>query len=138
VQRAAAELEAAPSPVPAETIKRLQDYHWPGNVRELANAVERAVILSNGAPLTPDLFDGLVTAVGSPARDDSSSDVGHRANGSAISVETTFDLGEIERMAIKRALQETGGNRTQAARLLGISERTLRSKLNTKGVLNKA
>jgi len=41
-----------------------------------------------------------------------------------------FNLDELERMAIKRALQATGGNRTRAAKLLGISERTLRNKLN--------
>jgi DNA-binding NtrC family response regulator len=44
---------------------------------------------------------------------------------------TDYNLDAIERMAIERALAATGGNRTRAARLLGISERTLRNKLNT-------
>ena len=44
-----------------------------------------------------------------------------------------FDLDEIERRAIVRALAATGGNRTRAAKLLGISERTLRNKLNSPG-----
>jgi len=44
--------------------------------------------------------------------------------------EPVFDLDELERRAIERALAATGGNRTRAARLLGISERTLRNRLN--------
>jgi DNA-binding NtrC family response regulator len=124
--------------VAPETVELLQRYSWPGNVRELANAIERAVILSRGAVLLPSAFDehlreGRSTAapvVTTPASG------GRPAAGAMPSVPPSpeaqpFDLDAIERRAIERALEATGGNRTRAAKLLGISERTLRNKLNT-------
>jgi DNA-binding NtrC family response regulator len=99
------------------TIQSLQSHSWPGNVRELANAVERAVILARGRPLTIEFF---APALAQPDRELPATGVG----------EVTFDLREVEGLVIARALKETGGNRARAARLLGISERTLRSKLN--------
>jgi DNA-binding NtrC family response regulator len=108
-----AEHQDTPEPAVApETIQLLQRYSWPGNVRELANAIERAVILSRGTVLQPAAFDQHLREGGNPAD------------------AQLFDLDEIERRAIDRALKATGGNRTRAAKLLGISERTLRNKLN--------
>jgi two-component system, NtrC family, response regulator HydG len=108
-----AEHQDTPEPAVApETIQLLQRYSWPGNVRELANAIERAVILSRGTVLQPAAFDQHLREGGNPAD------------------AQLFDLDEIERRAIDRALEATGGNRTRAAKLLGISERTLRNKLN--------
>ncbi|MDQ3096965.1 MAG: sigma 54-interacting transcriptional regulator [Chloroflexota bacterium] len=124
----AAEFQGTPPPTVApQTLEMLQRYPWPGNVRELANAVERAVILCRGTELQPSDFDGQVR------------DAARRPSGPAIvpntasvGVEETsaFDLESIARQAIERALVATGGNRTRAAKLLGISERTLRNKLN--------
>jgi DNA-binding NtrC family response regulator len=54
-----------------------------------------------------------------------------QAGESAAAEPLPFDLDELERRAIVRALEATGGNRTRAAKLLGISERTLRNKLNS-------
>ena len=96
--------------MPEETNEALRALSWKGNVRELANAVERAVILCRTGRLTPDLFPETTAAA---------------AEG--------FDLKELGRTAIRRALVATNGNRTRAARLLGISERTLRNKLNGPG-----
>jgi DNA-binding NtrC family response regulator len=114
----------APALEPA-TMQLLQQYSWPGNVRELCNAVERAVILSQGQPLTPERFRPWLFGAAAPAGD------GKAARGATAAAEgQPINLGDLERDAIQRALQETGGNRTKAARLLGISERTLRNKLN--------
>ncbi len=110
------------TPVPvilAETLERLQAHRWPGNVRELANAVERAVILAGVGPLRPGLFQ-----LAGGAGDDA-------ATGSTGTIESLpLNLRELEQMTITRALKQTDGNRAAAARLLGISERTLRNRLN--------
>ena len=124
----AAELQGGPSPAIApETLDVLQRYPWPGNVRELANAVERAVILCRGSVLQPGDFDPRIRdAAAHPPRPAIVPDL---APPGAETVD--YNLDAIERLAIERALAATGGNRSRAARLLGISERTLRNKLNT-------
>jgi DNA-binding NtrC family response regulator len=123
----AAELQGGPPPTIApETLEVLQRYPWPGNVRELANAVERAVILCRGSVVLPSDFDQPIReAAAHPPRPAIVPDF------AAPGAETVdYNLDAIERLAIERALAATGGNRTRAARLLGISERTLRNKLN--------
>jgi DNA-binding NtrC family response regulator len=122
------ELHGGPPPMIApETLEMLQRYSWPGNVRELANAVERGVMLSRSDVLQPKDFDQQIREnAAHPARPAMVSAAGARA-----SVDTLdYNLDALERVAIERALAATGGNRTRAARLLGISERTLRNKLN--------
>jgi DNA-binding NtrC family response regulator len=124
-----------------ETVEMLQRYDWPGNVRELQHAVERAVILSSEPILHPSAFDGQrfgLTARGTgPASARSAAPFGlqEATVGSAALpphalVLTSLDVGEAETRLIERALQVSGGNRTRAAELLGISVRTLRNKLN--------
>jgi DNA-binding NtrC family response regulator len=120
-RRTAAEIGVNPPDVTPEAIALLQSYPWPGNVRELANLVERAVILARGKALTPEAFDLRLGAPSAPAPP---------AGDTAIPPDL-FDLDQIERVMIARALKKTGGNRTRAAQLLGISERTLRNKLNS-------
>jgi DNA-binding NtrC family response regulator len=123
----ATELHGGTSPTIApETLEILPRYAWPGNVRELANAVERAVILCRGNVLQPTDFDQQIRdAAAHPGRP---AIVPNKPDGGR-SIE--YNLDAIERLAIERALAATGGNRTRAARLLGISERTLRNKLNS-------
>jgi DNA-binding NtrC family response regulator len=112
-----------------EAMALLQRQPWPGNVRELANVIERAAILGRGDTILPSaVADHMPGAepIAKPA-------VAVGSGGSPDIVpgaEVVFDLDELERRAIERALAATGGNRTRAARLLGISERTLRNKLN--------
>jgi DNA-binding NtrC family response regulator len=123
-----AELKGGPPPTLApETLEVLQRYPWPGNVRELANAVERAVILCRGNVLHPSDFEQQIRAAAAhPPRPAFVPDLAGPGAGTV-----DYNLDAIERLAIERALAATGGNRTRAARLLGISERTLRNKLNS-------
>jgi transcriptional regulator with PAS, ATPase and Fis domain len=122
-----------------ETVELLQRYEWPGNVRELQHAVERAVILSPDSMLQPAAFDGQrfgLTPRGTgpvPARSPATAAL-DGLSGVAVPdgavVLTSLDVGDAESRLIERALAVSGGNRTRAAELLGISVRTLRNKLN--------
>lgn len=96
-------------------MERLLAYHWPGNVRELGNVIERAMALSSGRVLQPaDLLPAFVTA----------------RNTFSVPVNVPGSLHEVERTAILRAIQETAGDKTAAARLLGIGKTTLYRRLN--------
>ncbi|HUF34995.1 MAG TPA: helix-turn-helix domain-containing protein, partial [Gemmatimonadales bacterium] len=125
--RRSAETLGIPAPaVAAETLHFLQSYPWPGNVRELSNAIERALILARDPVLTPAAFaDHLDPAETSPYP----AVPGPTTTSPAPAEDLRLDLDELERRAIVRALSTTGGNRSRAAKLLGISERTLRNKL---------
>jgi DNA-binding NtrC family response regulator len=123
-------------------------YRWPGNVRELQNTVERAVILSeSGRPLSaavlglpgdlnPTDASSAVSWESEPeiatngatveSRDASTAAVG---SGFVDGRGQVIRLDELEKQAIRAALRQTSGNRTQAATALGISIRTLRNKL---------
>jgi len=87
------------------------------------------VILSRGGVLQPAAFQGVLEAAGRLPEGPAWRAPPGRP-GSPEMAEEPFDLQEIERRAIRRALLATNNNRTRAARLLGISERTLRNKLN--------
>ena len=90
---------------------RLIRHRWPGNVRELANAVERAVVLSRGAYLEEADFQ---EPSGPPPE---------------APPLPQGPLSELERQAILRTLEATGGNKSEAARRLGITRKTLHQKL---------
>lgn len=92
---------------------------WKGNVRELENVIERAVILSRGELLQPEDLPGHVKG------DDYQDTIG---------VTPGRPLSELEKEAIISTLEMTGGNRTEAAKLLGISRRTLQYKLKEYGI----
>jgi two-component system response regulator HydG len=97
-----------------DALHRLLAYDWPGNVRELQNAVERALALSSGNTLTLDDFASLP----SPG---SSNGTHH--------TDELVPLAEMERRTILLALQQTGGDKPTASRLLGIGRTTLYRKL---------
>jgi DNA-binding NtrC family response regulator len=88
---------------------------WPGNVRQLQNVIERAVIMATGS-VVDDILLGLADEMDA-------------ADG-GLALEGDLTLRDMERELILRKLKRTRGNRTQAARELGISVRTLRNKLN--------
>jgi DNA-binding NtrC family response regulator len=115
-------------------LKALQAHDWPGNVRELQNVIERAVILCGDCSLLEVEHSGLGASVANeplnvvPPSEPPSPDMPVPPASSGI-----LSLAELERIQIFRALQHTGGNRTHAAKLLGISIRTLRNKLHEYG-----
>jgi DNA-binding NtrC family response regulator len=100
----------------------LSAYSWPGNVRELRNAIEKMVIFSRGKKLSPkDIPSDIRSAVGQP---DGSS--GGESNSPGFA---PASMEEAEKMMIMSALRQHHGNRTNAAKQLGISRRTLHRKL---------
>jgi two-component system response regulator PilR (NtrC family) len=111
-----------------EVMSALMLYHFPGNVRELENMIERAVTLSNTDWLALDAFPNLI---GLQGVQESPSTVGHLPE-SGLDLE--HHLEEYERSILIKALERTGGNRTEAARLLGVSFRSMRYRLSKLGV----
>ncbi|MEM6274069.1 MAG: sigma-54 dependent transcriptional regulator [Myxococcota bacterium] len=101
----------------SEAMDVLETHRWPGNVRELQNVIERLVVLSDDSALGPEAIREAL-AIEAPAIPPPKS----RELASAV--------GSAERQAIEAALEKTSGNRTQAARLLGISRRSLYYKLD--------
>jgi two-component system response regulator AtoC len=101
----------------------LMRYQWPGNVRELANVIERAMVVAKGSVILPEhlpphLFEARPAAPQG----------GESARLPELSLESA------EREQILRALQASGGKRIEAARLLGLSRRTLYRKLDRYGI----
>ena len=108
----------APKTLTPDAIIKLKQWSWPGNVRELENVIERSVLLCSHTP-----NDSVITA----------QDI-HIQDFKPMSVSERFSPGmtvsEVERELILKTLEHTQQNRTQAARLLDISIRTLRNKLH--------
>jgi two-component system response regulator HydG len=105
-----------------QAMDRLLKYDWPGNVRELMNAVERGVVLGRSeylgvddVPLVPD--ESQEEKAVSPLPEE-------------------LSLEEVEKATILNALESTGGNKSEAARRLGITRKTLTSKLKKYGALS--
>jgi len=99
-------------------VERLTAFDWPGNVRQLQNEVQRAVLLSEGSVV--DASDLSITGI-QPAREEG--------------MDTNFTLLEgVERNAIIQMLKETGGNKLEAAKRLGIGRQTLYNKIKAYGI----
>jgi len=109
-----------------EAMKRLMNYHWPGNVRELQNIVERGVALSAGATL-----DAADIYLDDPARRPA-------AANSPFVLPPGMSLERWEDETIREALRHANGNKSQAARALGLSRNALRYRLSKLGVPDPA
>ncbi len=107
--------------ISAKALSHLQQYAWPGNVRELKNVMERAIVLSGGGPLDVPHFP-LEAYV---AKDESPLQSGQPTE----SLQLNSAVEALEAKMITTALRETSDNKTKAARLLDISERSLWYKL---------
>jgi len=99
-----------------EALERLESYAWPGNVRELENLIERTVLLARKDRIDAEDLPEEVAGVKRPPRD-------------AILELVGTPLDEIEQRLLDETLRITGGNKTQAAKLLGIDVRTVARKL---------
>ena len=99
----------------ATCVDYLQAYHWPGNVRELENALERAAILHDEGIVMPENLPPEITSKIAPG--------GHIRNPLSLT------LDQMEQEHIRAVLKLTKGNRTKAAKALGISQSTLWRKL---------
>ncbi len=125
IQRYCREMKRPPMKVEERAMELLQAYGWPGNIRELQNTIERAVVLTSGS---------VITEADLPARI-------HRP---ALDAEGPLALGEIppltkatddfKRTLIRRALEASGGNQTQAARLLGLRQSNLSRMMKSLGM----
>ncbi len=155
---------AIPTSISEEALGRLVDYDWPGNVRELENAIERAVVLSRGNPITVEhlpfgdsreardrsrLAERRTRLEGDEAelagrRDQLDSDEADAAEAEAVAVsdgatangDASFKdrVAALEKQLIKEALDRAGGNRTKAADELGIYRRLLYAKIKEYGL----
>jgi two-component system response regulator HydG len=118
-------------PVPTVTepaMMRLIAYPWPGNVRELLNVVQRMIVMSDGNILD---VRHVPEEIRSAEGDDSTGGASGMSGGASLA---GVGLDRLEKEAIRQTLAMTGGNREQAAHLLGIGERTLYRKLKEYGL----
>jgi DNA-binding NtrC family response regulator len=120
MREAARENDKRVGEITSDAMERLVAYQWKGNVRELRSAIERAVVLSRTEKITSrDLPSEL--------RDDLQKPGG---NGPELLAHSNITVKEAEKQLIVRALKESNGSRTDAAKKLGMSRRTLHRKLH--------
>jgi nitrogen regulation protein NR(I) len=138
LQRFRADINREVLDISPKSLENLMRYHWPGNVRELENAVKRALVIAKSHSLLPEDFslEGVEREMGPAEHLDLEGrlqkmmepvfkellELSRRSPGTDL-------MSDLEKILIKRALQETKGNQVQAAVLLGISRNTLRSKV---------
>ncbi len=97
-------------------------YDWPGNVRELENCIERAVVIARGE---------IIASADLPPQIQALSD---EKAGVGVRFPAGISLQEVEKALILETLEDTGGNRSRAAEILGINRRTLQNKLKEYGI----
>lgn len=142
--RLAREMKKNITGISAESLRLLESYPFPGNIRELENSLERAVILCDGDTLEPKDFalEGRLRGVlGNDAGDHArGSDNGVAVEGSrnpasgASPAGAPLSVREAERRAVIQALERNGGHRERTAKELGISRRTLLTKIKEYGL----
>ncbi len=137
--------------VSRETLNILTNYHWRGNVRELENVMERALLLCNGEEIQPNHLlmssqlgkasinedlAAITNQTSNSTADKSADDTATftktqiSTENEGLGIEVGMSMKEAEKRFIFKTLNETKGNRTHAAKTLGISIRTVRNRLN--------
>ncbi|MBA3452026.1 MAG: sigma 54-interacting transcriptional regulator [Deltaproteobacteria bacterium] len=119
IERATHAAQRAPLALSARALALLLAHRWPGNVRELRNVIERAVLMCDGRSIEPEHVT-IESVTAPPAA----------AAASAVPGDLRRDVKELEREAVIAALEQTRGNQTEAARLLGMSRRALVARLD--------
>jgi two-component system NtrC family response regulator len=114
--------------VDAAALDLIVKYSYPGNVRELENAVERAVVLARGSRITRADLPLSIRAGASPL---AATGIGEDGEGGAGGLADQVEA--LERRLVGEALERSGGNQSEAARLLGISEKNIRDRLKRWG-----
>ncbi len=112
-----------------EVVRALQEYSWPGNVRELKNVIERMVIFCSEEELREVHLPAELRPALPPLPAQAGTPAGPAEPSPPTAPVPIRPLEDLEREAILRTLEKTGGNKTQAARILGIGLRTLHRKL---------
>lgn len=145
IQRFAAEMKIDRPSLPADALQLLQTYAWPGNVRELQHCVQRAMILSKGYPLSAEVFRQALAQpapAGAPAPSagpagpsPSSSNLMRSIAAQLIDTPALDNRHEVfmdhaDKALLLAALEKSGGNQTQAAKLLGLSRQAIQMKMN--------
>jgi two-component system response regulator PilR (NtrC family) len=126
--RAARHPGTPPVRLSAAALEELMRYDFPGNIRELENILERAMALAPDAEIGPDDLR---------LRPASADEPGARAAEGALDVPLPEYLDRVEREAILEALARTNFNRTAAAKLLGVTFRTLRYRMQRLGITDE-
>jgi DNA-binding NtrC family response regulator len=108
----------------AEAMQLCQRFPWPGNVRQLRNVAERLVLTCHAAAIAVDDLPDYVQA--------------HDRNAASFAIRPGMTLAEVEKLLIRQTLAKVTSNREEAARLLGISRRTLQYKLKEYGLLEES
>ena len=104
-----------------DAMEKIQNYRWPGNVRELRNVLERAVILAKGEWIEQSHLPPYLRAE-------------EDGRGAAVSPPKAATVAETEKELILQTLQQTGNNKAEAARRLGLDVKTIRNKLKSYGM----
>jgi DNA-binding NtrC family response regulator len=139
LQAKSREMRISAPPIQKEAIEFLQGHPWPGNVRELENAIQRALLIRPGYPITVSDIRYAVDL--SPSTGESSAEsitglINEKLNRAARGESTgayAETMSALERELILRAIKLSRGNQLRAARLLGISRFTLRQRLRSLG-----
>jgi DNA-binding NtrC family response regulator len=134
LQKLATDLDVVNPGISPEAMARLADYEWPGNIRELQNVLKKALIFNRGAPLQAE---EMTLGGGEGHKNDTGVASGGELAGwvrlrlRSGGQERLFDacIDEAAALLVREALEMSGGNRSRAARLLGISRPTLHAKI---------
>ncbi|MCS7043540.1 MAG: sigma-54 dependent transcriptional regulator [Bryobacteraceae bacterium] len=124
LRKFAAETGSRVESISPEAMRKLVEYHWPGNVRELENVIERSLLYADGKVLLPEH----IHLDYAPRR---------AVNGQAAAngfLPEGMTLEQYEQHLIREALRRAGGNKSQAARLLGLTRNALRYRLSQMGL----
>jgi DNA-binding NtrC family response regulator len=113
------------SAIDSRALERLTAHPWPGNVRELKNAIERSALLAAGRPILPEHLpvevQGATAAVAAAPMESPNSEM--------VSLPVGMSMDHAEREMIRTTLLHTSGNKTRAAKILGISLKTMHNKV---------